>query len=76
MSMLSSLEKDQTAVVSGLTGGQRFISRISAMGFTPGTPVTMVQNMGRGPVLVYLRDTQVALGRGEAAKVQIERRAQ
>lgn len=76
MSMLSLLEKDQTAVVSGLTGGLRFISRVSAMGFTPGTPVTMVQNMGRGPVLVYLRDTQVALGRGEAAKVQIERRAQ
>jgi ferrous iron transport protein A len=75
MSMLSSLEKDQTAVVSSLTGGQRFISRVSAIGFTPGTPVTMLQNLGRGPVLVYLRDTQVALGRGEAAKVQVERRA-
>jgi ferrous iron transport protein A len=73
--MLSSLEKDQTAVVSSLTGGQRFISRVSAMGFTPGTPVTMLQNLGNGPVLVYLRDTQVALGRGEAAKVQVERSA-
>jgi len=76
MSILSSLEKDQTAVVSGLTGGQRFISRVSAIGFTPGTPVTMVQNLGHGPVIVYLRDTQVALGRGEAAKIQVERRMQ
>jgi ferrous iron transport protein A len=74
MSTLSALEQDQTAVVSSLTGGQRFISRVSAMGFTPETPVTMMQNMGRGPILVYLRDTQVALGRGEAAKIQIERR--
>jgi len=68
------LEKDQTVVVSGLSGDQRFVSRASAIGFTPDTPVTMMQNIGRGPVLVYLRDTQVALGRGEAAKIQVERR--
>lgn len=69
MSLLSSLEKDQTVVVSGLSGDQRFVSRASAIGFTPDTPVTMMQNIGRGPVLVYLRDTQVALGRDEAAKI-------
>jgi ferrous iron transport protein A len=68
------LESGQVAVIRGLTGGQHFVSRASAMGFTPDTPVTMVQNFGRGPVLVYLRDTQVALGRREAARVQIERR--
>jgi ferrous iron transport protein A len=74
MTILGSLEDGQDAIVCGLNGGQRFVSRASAMGFTPDTPVTMVQNFGRGPVLVYLRDTQVALGRGEAAKIQIERR--
>jgi ferrous iron transport protein A len=74
MSSLSSLEGGKTAIVCGLNGGQRFVSRASAMGFTPDTPVTMVQNFGRGPVLVYLRDTQVALGRGEAAKIQMEGR--
>ena len=76
MSILSALEGGQTAIVSGLDGGQRFVSRASAMGFTPDTPVTMVQNKGRGPVLVYLRDTQVALGRGEAAKIHVERRGE
>jgi ferrous iron transport protein A len=74
MTSLTLLENGQNAVVRNLTGGQRFISRASAMGFTPDTPVTMMQNLGRGPVLVYLRDTQVALGRGEAAKIQVERR--
>jgi ferrous iron transport protein A len=74
MTILSSLEREQVAFVRGLTGGRRFVSRASAMGFTPDTPVTMIQNFGRGPILVYLRDTQVALGRGEAAKIQIERR--
>lgn len=75
MNKLSKLEKGQVAVVQGLTGGQNFVSRASAMGFTPDTPVTMIQNFGRGPILVYLRDTQIALGRSEANKIQIERKA-
>lgn len=69
---LSSLKKGQVAVVRGLSGEQRFISRVSAMGFTPDTQVTIVQNSKRGPLLAYLRDTQVALGHGEAAKIQVE----
>jgi ferrous iron transport protein A len=73
MGNLCSLENGHVAVVRDLTGGQHFVSRASAMGFTPETPVTMMQNFGRGPVLVYLRDTQVALGRSEAAKIRIER---
>lgn len=73
MIILSSLEKDQTAIVHSLAGGQRFVSRASAMGFIPGTPVTMVQNIGKGPVIVYLRDTQVALGHLEATRIQVER---
>lgn len=74
MYILSSLKKNQTAVVRNLYGGQRFISRVSAMGFTLGVAVTMVQNNGSGPVLVYLRDTQVALGAREASLIEIERR--
>ena len=72
--VLCSLGNGQTGIVRGLAGGQHFVSRASAMGFTPDTTVTMVQNRGRGPVLVYLRDTQVALGRSEAAKIQVERK--
>jgi ferrous iron transport protein A len=74
MAELVSLQGGQVAVIRGLTGGRRFVSRVSAMGFTPNTPVTMIQNFGWGPILVYLRDTQIALGRGEAAKIQVERK--
>lgn len=69
---LSLLKKGQVAVVRGLFGEQRFISRVSAMGFTPDTQVTTVQNSKRGPLIAYLRDTQVGLSHGEAAKIQVE----
>jgi ferrous iron transport protein A len=48
------------------------VSRLAALGFTIGAEVTMVQNFGHGPLIVLVRDTRVALGRGEAAKVLVE----
>jgi len=59
-------------VVRLLCGGEEFTHRIVALGFTPGVEVTVVQNYGRGPILVTVRDTRVALGRGEALKVLVE----
>jgi ferrous iron transport protein A len=59
-------------VVRLLRGGEEFTHRMVALGFTPGVEVTVVQNYGRGPILVTLRDTRVALGRGEALKVLVE----
>ncbi|MBC7240186.1 MAG: ferrous iron transport protein A, partial [Chloroflexi bacterium] len=42
-----------------------------ALGFTPGAEVTMVRNPGRGPVIVSVLDTSVALGRGQASRVHV-----
>ncbi len=49
------------------------MSRLATLGFTPGATLTMVQNFGRGPLIVNIRSTRIALGRGEAAKVLVER---
>jgi ferrous iron transport protein A len=45
---------------------------MGALGFTVGAEASVVQNFGRGPLLVLIRDTRVALGRGEALKVLVE----
>ena len=71
MAPLSSLESGAVGVVQDLDGGRGFVSRAVALGFTPGTEVTMAQNFRRGPLIVVVRDTHVALGRGEAKKIQV-----
>ncbi len=48
------------------------MSRLASLGFTPGANLHVVQNYGRGPIIVTLRDTRVALGRGEAQKILVE----
>ena len=70
---LSNLLPGETGLVQDLAGGRGFVGRLAALGFTPGAEVTMVQNFGRGPIIVLVRDTRIALGRGEARKVLIRR---
>lgn len=69
---LTSLRAGQKARVESLAGrGMR--NKLVALGFMPGEEVTMVQNFGRGPIIVVIRDTRVALGRGEATQITVRR---
>lgn len=58
-------------VILGLSGDGRFMSRVTAMGLTIGCPIEVVQNEKRQPVLIYGRDTLIAISRMEAEKIQI-----
>lgn len=69
---LSGLPTGHSAIVEALRGGHAFRARIANLGFTPGAMVRMVQNYGHGPVIVSLKGTLVALGRGEAAHVRVQ----
>lgn len=59
-------------VIEDLTGDQEFISRASGQGFTPGAKVLVISNYKIGPLIVFLRDTQIALGRSEAKKIIVK----
>ncbi len=74
MLSLTALKAGETGIVEKITGGRSFISRVSAMGFTGNVEFTMLQNFSRGPLLVFLRDSQIALGRGEAEKIKVRRK--
>ncbi|MEW6132108.1 MAG: FeoA family protein [Pseudomonadota bacterium] len=72
MITLDRLPQGAIAAVRKLSGGKELKSRLSAMGLTEGAHLTVLQNRGNGPVLVKVRDTRIALGRGEAIKVLVE----
>jgi ferrous iron transport protein A len=71
MTTLSNLAPGEVGEVHKLVGGWGFMSRLATLGFTPGAKFTMVQNFGHGPLIVSIRGTRIALGRGEAAKVYV-----
>lgn len=54
-----------------LCGGRRVARRLAELGLTPGVHLRVVQDAG-GPLLVSVRDSRVALGRGIASKLSVE----
>ena len=73
---LSAVGSGEHVRIHRIHGGHHFLSRLATLGFTPGARLRVVQNYGRGPIIVNLRDTRVALGRGEAAKIEVESRGE
>jgi ferrous iron transport protein A len=71
---LSALRAGEQGVVVRLAGGRGLLCRMTALGFTPGAQVTVVQNFGRGPLIAQVRDARIALGRGEAGKIHLQRK--
>lgn len=69
---LSAIAADAVAEVLHLYGGRDLVARLAALGLTPGVEVRMVQNFGRGPVIVMVRGTRLALGRREASRVHVQ----
>ena len=73
LSTLDHLSVGATAVVRELDGGNEFSGRLAAMGLVLGAALQVMQNSGKGPMLVRARDTRLALGRGEAQRILVER---
>ncbi len=59
------------ARVVRLEAGTRALRRLAEMGLTPGSIVEVVMDYG-GPILVRVRGTVIAVGRGMARKVVVE----
>ena len=76
MKLLSDLEVGERGIVCQLRGGQQYTGRLAALGFTPGVEITVERNESHGPILVIARGARVALGRGEASKILVERLAE
>ncbi len=69
---LSSVPSGESVQIRAIQGGHHLLSRLASLGFTPGARLKVVQNFGHGPIIVSLRDTRVALGRGESDKILVE----
>ena len=70
---LSEMAVGEDAIILDFRGGRTVNNRLASLGFTPGVRVSMTQNFGHGALIVTVRGTRVALGRGEAKKIMVSR---
>ena len=69
---LSQLSVDRLATILSFSSGRLETMRLASLGFTPGARIAMAQNYGRGPLIVTVRGTRIALGRGEADQILVQ----
>ena len=67
---LTGLPVGQPACLVCVNAGRRLKRRLAELGLTPGVEMMVLQNNG-GPLLLSVRDSRLALGRGMAAKVEV-----
>jgi ferrous iron transport protein B len=70
---VADLKPGDSAKVRKLEGKRGYVARLAALGFTIGAPIKVMRKNARGPLLVCLRGTQIALGFGEAAGILVSR---
>lgn len=75
MQKLSETKTGETGVISVVEGDTRFLSRITSIGLTIGSRISVIQNVKKRPLLVYSRDTVISLNKEECSKIMVEVRA-
>ena len=70
---LDQVYENRKAKVIDIQGGAGIRQRLSQMGIHPGDIITMVRYGAlRGPLLIEIHGSQVALGRGITSKIIVE----
>ncbi len=69
---LTQTKPDQRGVIRGIGGNVHFANRVTSIGITEGTAFQTVRNDRKMPVLVYLRETLIAVNREDAERIEVE----
>ena len=70
---LDHINENRKAQVIDIQGGQGIRQRLSQMGIHPGDTITILRYGAlRGPILIEIHGSQVAIGRGIASRVTVE----
>jgi ferrous iron transport protein A len=70
---LTQMWTGQTGIVVQVQGGHGVVNRLSALGIIPGKRITKISSMlMRGPVIVEVDRTRVAIGFGMATRIVVQ----
>ena len=70
--VLSDIKSGHKARFVGLNAGYGLKTRLATMGLVPNTEITVVKNGHRGPFVVKVKSSKIALGRGLAQKIAVK----
>ncbi len=72
MAKLSELKAGSEGKILSVAGNAHFQSRVTAVGITPGSTVKVIQNKRFHPMLIYTRNTLLAVNREDCDLIEME----
>lgn len=69
---LAMLSENEEAKVVEVRGGRGLVRRLSELGFTPGAKVKILFSNSPGPVVIDVRGSRIALGRGLLMRIIVD----
>jgi len=72
MKKLAEMNQGEEGIISSINGDTRYISRVTSIGITPGCRIRIVKNDKNRPIIVYSRDTMIALNSAESRNIEVE----
>ena len=70
---LDRMKAGQSGLVLGIDGGHGMVMRLSTLGIIPGKKITKISSqLMRGPVMIEVDRTRVALGFGMAKRILVQ----
>jgi ferrous iron transport protein A len=70
---LDRMRSGQSGLVLGIDGGHGMMMRLSTLGIIPGKKITKISSqLMRGPVMIEVDRTRVALGFGMAKRILVQ----
>ncbi len=68
---LAFVPEGEEAVVVEVLGGKGLARRLYELGLMPGTKVKVLTSCSPGPLLIDIRGSRIALGRGVTMKIMV-----
>ena len=69
---LNLTKSGKSCIIRNINGSERLVNRITSIGLTMGSRIEVIRNQPKYPVLIYCRDTLVAINLKEAEKIFVE----
>ena len=69
--LLAEALPEKSYIVREIKDEARLVNRLSSMGIMCGSRIKVCMNNRKQPVLVFVRDTLVAIGKSESKKVTV-----
>ena len=71
MKRLSQMKEGEEGIIDSVDGDSRYISRITSIGITPGCKIRIIKNDKNRPLIVFSRDTMIALNSKESTNIKV-----